>query len=69
MTRFSKFKPGEREHITIVSGADGGTQVLECGICKGRWGPQDAARGRKRFAKQHWIVTHTKCAASKAETT
>ena len=63
MSRFKKFKPGERKHITIVSGSIESDQVLECGVCKQQWNPLTRKpRGRPRFAKTNWMVRHVKCA-------
>ena len=59
-----RFKPGEREHITIVGEDNNGRQVYGCGVCKGRWSASDAPKSRKRFAFQFWMKEHVKCAKS-----
>jgi hypothetical protein len=56
-----RFKPGEREHITIV-GEESGAQIHECGVCKERWPPPEGFKGRARFALQYWMKEHIKCA-------
>jgi hypothetical protein len=60
MTRFARFKPGETDHITIVSGSTHNDQVLECGVCKEQFDPRKGG-GRRRFAERHWKVKHVEC--------
>jgi len=57
-----RYKPGERDHITIVGEDDTGRQIHECGVCGGRWSSSYAPKARKRFAFQHWMLQHIKCA-------
>jgi len=59
LTRFGRFKPGELDHIKIVSGSTSKDQVLECGRCGEQYDPRH--RFRRRFASMHWKVKHTKC--------
>lgn len=67
-SRFKKFKPGERDHITIVGEDPTRGQILECGVCKAQWPPKTGKiKGRARFAHTHWMVQHVKCRKTKAE--
>ena len=61
MTRFSKFKPGEIDHIKIVSGSTKNDQVYECSKCGAQF-DMARSRRRRRFALTHWKVEHAKCA-------
>ena len=62
MTRNFRYKPGERDHITIVGEASPGNQIMGCGICRAQWPPPDGFKGRARFAYQYWMKQHIKCA-------
>jgi hypothetical protein len=56
-----RYKPGERDHITIVGESSPGNQIHECGICKAQWPPPSGFKGRSRFAFQYWMKEHIKC--------
>jgi hypothetical protein len=60
MTRFTRFKPGEVDHIKIISGSTHNDQVLECSVCKVQYDPRKE-RHRRRFAQRHWKVKHAEC--------